>query len=125
MAKRVYSDETKAAVLAALLAGQAVSYVAEQYSIPEGTVKGWKHREINSQSPSSVVTQKKEEIGGLILALLRSELVTLDSMLASFTDQDWLRKQTASDVAVLFGVIQDKAFRKLEALSHAAPDNPA
>ena len=123
MARRRYSDETRAAVLAALLAGQAASHVAEQYNVPEGTVRGWKHREIASNSPSSVVTQKKQAIGDLILGLLRTELLTLDAMLVAFNDASWIRKQNAADAAVLFGVIQDKSFRKLEAMSRVSDDN--
>jgi hypothetical protein len=44
-AKRsTYSPETRAAALAALLAGQSVSKVAEEYNLPKGTVSNWKLR---------------------------------------------------------------------------------
>ncbi len=97
MTKRNYSDETRAAVLSALLAGQSMSYVAETYKIPIGTVKGWKHREINSESPSAVVTQKRNEIGDKIVNLLSTELDILASMAITFSDPSWLKKQTAID----------------------------
>ena len=122
MTNRKYSSEEKAAVLAALLEGQAISHVADTYNIPVGTVKGWKHREINSESPSAVVTQKRNEIGDKIMILLAAELDMLAGMVVTFSDPVWLRKQTAADVAVLYGVIQDKAIRKLEALGNAATD---
>lgn len=119
---RSYDDETKAAVLAALLEGQAVSYVAEQYDIPRSTISTWKRRELGSIS-ETVALQKKEELGDLILDLLRIELQTLKTMSSAFADKAWLQKQSASETAVLYGVIQDKVFRKLEALTrHAAHD---
>lgn len=119
---RSYDDETKAAVLAALLKGQAVSYVARQYDIPRSTISTWKRRELGSIS-ETVPSQKKEELGDLILDLLRAELEALKAMSLSFKDRTWLEKQSASEAAVLYGVIQDKVFRKLEALTrHAADD---
>lgn len=56
MARRSYSDETKAAVMAELAAGQGVGKVAKDYEIPVGTVKAWKRR-IKGEHP--VATQKK------------------------------------------------------------------
>ena len=56
MSRRSYDDETKAAVMAELAAGQGVGKVAEQYEIPVGTVKAWKRR-MKGEQP--VATQKK------------------------------------------------------------------
>lgn len=120
MAKKTYSEEKKAAVLAALLMGQSVSHVAKEYKIPVGTVKGWKSRQINGAESSPVPTQKKAALGELILGLLEEELIALQEMSRAFRDPEWLRKQTAADAAVLFGVMQDKAFRKIEALDRNA-----
>jgi transposase-like protein len=125
MAKRKYTDETKAAVLAALLAGQSVSHVAKEYKMPVGTVKGWKSKELNATENNAVITQKKAALGDLILGLLEEELISLQEMSRAFRDREWLAKQNAADAAVLFGVMQDKAFRKIEALDrgNARPDD--
>ena len=120
MSKRTYTEETRAAVIAALLAGQSVSHVAKEYNMPAGTVKAWKSREINNQDTNSVATQKKGALGDMILGLLEEELISLQAMSRAFRDADWLRKQNAADAAVLFGVMQDKAFRKIEALDRNA-----
>ncbi|MCP5019884.1 MAG: hypothetical protein GY938_32055 [Ketobacter sp.] len=119
MGKRVYTDETRSEVLAALIAGQAVSRVAADYNIPVGTIKAWKSKNINNKSSNSVATQKKAQLGELILGLLSEELITLQHMAAEFRNPEWLAKQNAADAAVLFGVIQDKAFRKIEALDRS------
>lgn len=112
-----YSDETKAAVLAALLTGQSVASVAREYKIPPGTVKSWKSRQANGETVATVATPKREQIGDLLISYLEENLRTLKAQQVVFADVEWLRKQPASDAAVLHGVLTDKAVRLLEALS--------
>ncbi len=108
-----YSEETKAAVMAALLSGQSVGQVAREYHIPKGTVSGWKKVAIPNDA-----TQKKD-IGVLLLAYLETNLETLRAQAEHFRDFKWLTKQNAADLAVLHGVMTDKAIRLLEAMSNA------
>lgn len=118
-----YSDETRAAVMTALLTGQSVSSIAKQYNIPKGTVSNWKR----SAGGTVKRTQKTERIGELLIGYLQSNLEALSAQAEQFKNHDWLRKQTASDAAVLHGVMTDKAIRLLEALSksseHATSDS--
>lgn len=113
MGRRSYSDEQKAAVMAALLAGQSVSQVAKEYKIPEGTVKAWSSRTDRAQP---VATPKKAEIGELLVEYLRENLTTLRAQSEAFRDPVWLREQGASELAVLHGVLTDKTVRLLEAM---------
>lgn len=108
---RHYSDETKAAVMAALLAGQSIGSIAREYNLPKSTISRWK----NSDVPQNG-TQKKQ-ISDLIVDYLRANLEALRAQAVMFSDHQWLAKQTASDVAVLHGVMTDKAIRLLEAFS--------
>jgi transposase-like protein len=117
-----YSDETKAAVMAALLTGQSVSAVAKEYKIPHGTVRSWKSRQLNGESVATVATVKKVEIGDLLIEYLRENLATLRAQVIAFRNEDWLSRQDASDVAVLHGVLTDKAVRLIEAMSHVSDD---
>lgn len=112
MASKHYPDETKAAVMAALLAGQSINSVAREYKIPKSTVSRWK----NGGVPTSG-TQKKE-IGDLIMAYLTTTLETLAVQARIFQNEDWLKKQNAADVAVLHGVQTDKSIRLLEAIAN-------
>ncbi len=112
--RRKYDPPVKAQVLAALLAGQGAEKIAQQYLIPVGTVRGWKAK---AKADDGVVTQKKEEIGELLLGYLAVSLATLTKQAEFFADETWLRKQDASSVAVLHGVLADKAVRLLEALA--------
>lgn len=116
--KKSYSADTKAAVIAALLEGQGVSKVAADFKLPEGTVKSWRSR-LKGGDVASVAPERKEEVGELLVAYLHANLSTLKAQLVVFADPDWLRKQEAGQVAVLHGVMTDKAIRLLEALGGA------
>src|SRR5690606_22248922 len=99
----------KAAVMAALLVGQGVAEVAKEYRLPQSTVSRWK-AEARSEAGLS------EDIGELLLTYLRQSLSTLRAQAEFFGNTDWLRRQKAADVAVLHGVMTDKAVRLLEAM---------
>lgn len=114
--KRTYSPETKAQVMAALLAGQSISQVADEYRMPRSTVGSWS-AELNRQHVYETDPNTKKEIGSLLLEYVRAVLTTLQAQTEVFRDAKWIRQQDASEVAVLHGVLADKAFRLLEALS--------
>lgn len=120
--RKEYDEATKAAVMAALLTGQSVSEIAKQYSINPATVRSWKSRQQNGESVATVATQKKEEIGELLLGYLQATLHSLTIQAAHFSDKKWLMMQSADALAVLHGVTVDKAVRLLEALGNAGTD---
>lgn len=118
MAERAtHDDVTKAAVMAALLAGQSVAEIAKEYSINPATVRSWKSRQQNGESVAIVATEKKEQIGDLLFDYLLTILRTLKVQAEHFGDKAWLSRQSADALAVLHGVTVDKAIRLLEALS--------
>lgn len=121
---KTYSDETKAAVMAALLAGQSVSSIAKEYQIPKGTVSGWKEK---AQGVVNQTTQKKEsgEIGEALLRLLTTEIETLTQLSLASRDVTWVHKQSAADLAVFAGVKQDKLMRMLEAFGKSDDSSTA
>lgn len=119
MSKRTqYDEQTKAAVMAALLTGQSINHVAEKYKIPRGTVASWSR---NLQRNHDVSTEKRERLGALIIDNLEAEMETTLAMQNVFKDKDWLKEQSASELAVLYGVIKDKTFKVLEALPGDEP----
>lgn len=114
MARQTYDDATKAAVMAALLAGQAVNEVAKQYSANPSTVRNWK----NAQTLTDAIDQEQRyEIGDMLLAYLREALNALRLQAKHFGSQTWLDTQNAADLAVLHGVTADKTLRIIEALT--------
>jgi len=119
--RRAHAKEVKAAVLAALLAGQDIETVAKHYKLPIGTVKGWKSKQRGEQ-PISTTPAQKADVGELLLDYLREGLATLKLQQTTlFRNDAWLMKQGASEMAVLHGVIADKCVRLLEAMSGEGP----
>jgi transposase len=111
-----HDDQTKAAVLAALLLGQSVSEVARTYKLPKKTVQDWNRQRSTAGLCELDEPQKSADIGDLISTYLRELLTTLAHQALLFRDVGWLRKQNAADLAVLHGVMADKTFRILEAV---------
>ncbi len=113
-------------MLAALMAGQSVSATSRQFRVSRSTIHGW--RAAAGLQTAPVDQQKREELGDLIGDLLKAILTTLRFQAEHFRDKSWLTGQPASEVAVLFGVMADKAFRILEAAdttdTPAVPDLP-
>lgn len=126
-----YSDDIKAQALAALLAGQSFSEVARAMGVPIGTLKSWKQRNADMLQgavavDASTATTKKERIGALLLDYAVVTLETLKAQQVVFRDVEWLKKQSAAEVATLHGVSFDKVVRLLEALTDSgAEDDPA
>ena len=125
---REYTPEVKAAVMAALLAGQSASSIAKEFGIPRGTVISWQARKAQPiiegvASDASVASQKKQDqINELVLDLLIAQLQSQISMAQHAGDKRWLTLQEASAVAMLMGVGNDKVFRMLQALNNERPD---
>lgn len=101
--------------MAALLAGQSVHAVADEYQIPRGTVKFWR----SQVRPGPVDPQKQSEIADLLVDYLRANLAALKAQAEKFADPKWLGRQHASELGVLHGIMTDKAIRLLEAFGRS------
>ena len=115
-----HSDETKAAVLAALLAGQSVHAVAAQYAVDRTTVRRW--RLAAGMERPLVPPKKAEEVAEQLVSLILESLTTLQALQRAFRDPAWIAQQSAADLAVLYGVSFDKAYHLAAALQ-ATPDD--
>jgi hypothetical protein len=116
--------EVKTAAVAALLVGQTPAEVAAAYNAPESTVRSWKSRELaGSGALAAAGPEAQEKIGTLLVEYLTESLSTLKEQLRVFSDEAWLKKQSASEAAILHGVIADKALRLLEAFGANEPDD--
>lgn len=124
MRGKPHSDETRAQVIAALLAGQGVNEVAEAYKIDKSVVSRWRSALPESEL-QQVATKKRDEIGDLLTDYLREVLTTLQVQAQHARDTAWLKGQSASEVAVLHGVLCDKGIRILEAAELAAGEPDA
>jgi transposase-like protein len=101
--------------MAALLAGQGVGAVAAEYRLPTSTVSRWR-AEARREAGLS------DDVGELLLGYLRENLCTLQAQAVAFRDAAWLKAQPAGELAVLHGVMTDKAVRLLEAMAAGPVD---
>lgn len=105
-----------------MLAGQSISSVAREYQIPKGTVSEWKAKATEIVRGRDVTDPKRDRIGQLVMKYLEKSLEALIAQVEVFAEKDYLRKQDASELAVLHGVGVDKVFRIAEALAPKESD---
>lgn len=113
-----HSDEVRAQVMAALLAGQGVQEVATQYEIDKSVVSRWRAA-LPSEQLQLVASKKGERIEALLFDYLTETLTTLKEQAVIARERDYITKQPAGELAVLHGVMADKAVRLLEAAHRA------
>ena len=119
-----HTPEQKAQVIAALLAGQSVSAIARQFKVDRTTVHRW--RAAAGLNGTTLLQQEKRgEIDDLVGNLLRTIIETLQIQAQQCQDKEWIKRQPASELAVFFGVLADKAFRILEAADASGGDMPS
>jgi transposase-like protein len=109
--------------MAALLAGQGVKEVATTYNLDISVVSRWRSA-MPSDQLQVVATKKGEHIETLLFEYLTETLVTLREQARLARESDYVTKQPAGELAVLHGVMADKAIRLLEA-AHRATSAPS
>lgn len=112
------ADEKKAVVLSALLIGQGVNEISAKYNIPKATVSRLK-KVIPTAELERIGTQKADRLAELISNNLEASFEARGNILKQTQDAQWLSRQSASELATLYGVAADKEFRVLEAIENA------
>lgn len=120
--RATYSPETRAAAVAALLAGQSVSAVAREYQLPKGTVSAWRQRAASKVADDA--TQKAADpgqptIGDLLTTLVTENIKGLIAASAVMQDAEWVRRQGAAELGTFLGITHDKVVRMLEAMDRS------
>src|SRR5215831_4402139 len=125
MRGRKHSEAVQAQVLAALLAGQGVNEVAQKYNLAKSTVSNIKNG-LSSDDIERVRTQKTESLAALVESHLTESLKAATEIARKVrTDKQWFAKQSAQEVAILYGVLTDKAVRILEAAEASGQTDPS
>lgn len=122
--------EVRAAVTAALLAGQGVSELARQYKLDHSVISKWK-ASLSPETITEIHRKKGERIDNLVFECLCTTLEALRAIAANAAKDSYIQKQPANELAVLYGVMADKTVRILEAhttvfaesATAAAPDS--
>ncbi|MGH6630720.1 MAG: helix-turn-helix domain-containing protein, partial [Burkholderiales bacterium] len=111
-----YPASVIAQALALLVAGESVQAVADKLRIPHQTVSEWK-----AQFPAGYgyIQPKRDIIEDLMCQHLEAALRSNLAQLVVFSDPDWIRQQSAQELAILYGVTFVKAVRIFEAAARA------
>jgi hypothetical protein len=122
----VIPDEVKAAALADLVLLSPAA-VAAKYGLKPTTVRGWKSQEqpalmVIEDVDLSVITQKKHRITVLMLEYLEAALNAQIAQAYVTADPNYINRQPAESLAILHGVLTDKAVRLVEALQSGGRD---
>lgn len=114
MAKQPYPPEVRAAALAGLATGESISSVSRRLGVSRAAIIRW--RDTTDMPTATIVQQqKKAELGEQLFGYLQESITTLEFLVKFTRNEAWLRRQSAGDVAVLYGVLTDKAVRILGA----------
>ena len=113
-----HTEDTKAAVMAALLAGQGVTDVATQYRLPKSTVSRMKN-ELLPEQLEKVEADKGKRIEDLLFGYLDAGITALTNQAELAGDVSYLKQFPPQQLAVLHGVMADKMVRIIEASTPA------
>lgn len=115
-------DAVKAQIFAMLMSGQYdhEHEIATQAGVAKSTVTKYK-KLLPPEYLEQARTIKKERVGPLIVEFLETTLESLKAVNETTSDDEWIRRQDASGLAVFFGVKTDKIAKILDAI-HRAPD---
>lgn len=114
MAPRAYSAETKAAALAEIANGNTPAYVARKYGLGVTTVQSWAKEQRREILPLKAA--RANLLTYEVFELVRLNIHAMKAMTEVASRPDYLEKQSARELAVLYGVLADKTYRVLAAL---------
>lgn len=117
---QAHSDETRAAVIAALLTGEGVSEVARRMKLPRQTVSEIK-MVIAPERLGQVRTEKAARMESMLVNYLQSNVAALTAICDVTKDASYLKRQPASEIAALHAELATRAFRLLEAEAIESP----
>lgn len=117
-----YSEEIRAAVLADLMTGSSLNATARKFGVDRNTIRRWRG-DAGLTVPPPVALEKRANLGEQLYGYLEDSIGALRSQLAVFADPDWLKKQSAAELAILHGVVADKTARLLAAARPGEPDD--
>lgn len=111
-----YPPEAKARAIAALLLGGRPRVVAREHGIPESTVTTWRHRLKTGKLRHEKKGGVRSDFGELLMEHLEASLRSLIAQSQQTGDPEWIARQPAGSLAVLFGILFDSTLRTFELL---------
>lgn len=110
MARRIYSDATKAAIAAQVLTGNSGRYIERKAGVPRTVV-----RRAAETITKRVDIGRRKEIGDMLLELVAESVEGGIHAAGLLRDDAYIKGHAPSEVAILAGTLMDKAFLILAA----------
>ncbi len=112
--------EVQAQIIGALLSGQFATdaEVAKEAKVSKSTVSRIR-KSIPPEYLKQIEIVKKDRIGELVVEFLESTLESLKKINEYTSEQEWIQRQDAAGIGVLFGIKADKVTKVLEAIERA------
>lgn len=107
------SDKSKhiiAAAQAAIILGTPVAQVAMQYGIPHNRVSAWRDTLITTGAIG-----RRDRLSAMLMSYIEQEMKSLMAISIVTSDEDWVMRQTASDLAHYVSVKSDRLLMLLQA----------
>jgi len=115
--KKVTKPQHSARVIAKALAmfstGSSVAEVVTKLRVPKQTASDWK--KLLPEPETGQNRTKREIVENLYGEYLEETLRTLLAQLKACADPEWIKKQSAAELATLHGVFFDKSVRVYDA----------
>lgn len=111
-------ERLTAKVITCLVAGKTIQETATELDTAYRTVVRIR-KELPDEFLHYFGAAKTNEMDELIEQGLKAQLESTNNLLAVTRDEDWVKKHSASELAILFGVVNDKVFRVLAAIERA------
>jgi hypothetical protein len=97
------SEGFKAAVQAALLLGVPALQIAQQYGLKVEQVRQW---EVQFDITSPM--KRRDDLSDALLIFVRQELLSLTAISVATMDEEWIKAQNASELALFISAKQDR-----------------
>lgn len=107
-------DALKAAVVAALMIGQPAVQIAQQFGLSPALVRRWEEA-FDITNP----LERRDRLSEILLVFVEQEIASLLTISIATSDPEWIKEQSASELAVFIGTKQDRLMKILEAFSRA------
>lgn len=107
---KAFPSEVRVKAVGAVVSGESLIVVARRLSIPKSTLIRWV-REDGPIQPSNA--RSREAMAELIYDTIADAFTALRAQLQASADPEWIKDQTAGDLAQLMGTISDRTIRLL------------
>lgn len=106
--------DVKAAAIAALILGDSPTEVANRYTLPRGTVRNWQPA---AEKLAEVSRISEKRISDLVEDYVVIGIESLTAQAKQASNQAWLMRQPAKELAALMDGMSERAFHLLNLIS--------